>query len=76
MKKTKILAIQMDPIESIDINTDSSFALALEAQRRGYVVFHYQPKNLTLNNGVVTAKARTISLRRKKAIITRLVSRK
>ena len=66
MKKTKILAIQMDPIESIDINTDSSFALALEAQRRGYVVFHYQPKNLTLNNGVVTAKARTISLRREK----------
>ena len=31
-----VVALQMDPIDSIDINGDSSFALALEAQDRGY----------------------------------------
>ncbi len=37
------IAIQMDPIESIDIDADSSFALALEAQRRNHALFHYLP---------------------------------
>jgi glutathione synthase len=62
----KTIAIQMDPIESIDIDTDSSFVLALEAQERGYIVFHYQPKNLTFTDGLVTARARTLTLRREK----------
>ena len=38
------VAIQMDPIEYIDINGDSSFAMALEATRRGHTLYHYQPK--------------------------------
>ncbi|MCZ6454767.1 MAG: glutathione synthase, partial [Alphaproteobacteria bacterium] len=37
------IAIQMDPIESIDIEGDSTFALALEAQARGHALFHYLP---------------------------------
>ena len=64
MTHFKKVAIQMDPIERVDINTDSSFVLALEAQERGYTVFHYQPKDLALMDGVVTARARTIILRR------------
>jgi len=43
-KKPLTVAIQMDPIESINIDTDSTFVLALEAQARGYRLFHYLPK--------------------------------
>ena len=34
------VAIQMDPMESIDIDADSTFVLALEAQRSGHALFH------------------------------------
>ena len=37
------VAIQMDPIESIDIDADSTFVLALEAGRRGHALYHYSP---------------------------------
>lgn len=43
------IAVQMDPIEQIDIRGDSSFALLLEAQRRGHDIFYYSPANLALN---------------------------
>lgn len=49
------IAIQMDPLERIDPKADSSYALALEAQRRGYKVFHYTPDQLTCRNGAVKA---------------------
>ena len=64
MINTKTVAIQMDPIEGINISTDSSFVLALEAQERGYTVYHYQPKNLAFVDGLVTARAKTMTLRR------------
>src|SRR5688572_20492817 len=38
------VAIQMDPIESINIDADSSFVLALEAQKRGHALYHYLPR--------------------------------
>ena len=52
------VAFQMDPIHSIDIAGDSSFALALEAQERGHKLFHYEPKNLSLclRNMIFTLK--------------------
>ena len=37
------VAVQMDPIETINIIGDSTFALMLEAQRRGHRLFYYQP---------------------------------
>ena len=40
------VAIQMDPIDTIDINTDSTFVLALEAQSRGYELYHYLPQDV------------------------------
>ena len=41
-------AFQMDPIETIDIKGDSTFALLLEAQARGHEIFYYLPDALSL----------------------------
>ncbi len=58
------VAIQMDPIEKVNIDADSSFALGLEAQRRGHSLFHYGPRDLFLREGRVFATARPMQLRR------------
>ncbi len=58
------VAIQMDPIDGVDIDADSSFALALEAETRGHGLFHYLPSDLSYDNGRVTACARPLSVRR------------
>jgi glutathione synthase len=62
MTKSKTVAIQMDPIEGIDINADSSFVMALEAQERGYTIYHYQVENLAFMGGLLTARARAVTL--------------
>ena len=56
------VAFQMDPMESIDIAGDSSFALALEAQERGHKLFHYEPKNLSLSQLKPVAKLRSLTV--------------
>jgi glutathione synthase len=58
------VAIQMDPIEAVDIDADSSFALALEGQARGHGLYHYLPRNLSLKGGRVMVKARPLQVRR------------
>jgi glutathione synthase len=58
------VAIQMDPIETINIDADSTFVLALEAQARGHALYHYLPQHLTLRDGKLTAKARRLEVRR------------
>ena len=58
------VAIQMDPIEAIDIDADSTFALALEAQARGHKLRHYLVSDLSLKAGRVTAWARDLEVRR------------
>ena len=58
------VAIQMDPIERIDIHADSTFVLALEGQRRGHGLFHYLPTDLTYKHGRVVARARPLQVRR------------
>jgi glutathione synthase len=50
------IACQMDPIERTDIRGDSSFALLLEAQRRGHEMFYYTPQTLTFREGKLTAQ--------------------
>ena len=45
------VAVQMDPIETVDIDKDSSFALMLEAQRRGHALWHYDVRSLALTEG-------------------------
>ncbi|HZD26157.1 MAG TPA: glutathione synthase [Alphaproteobacteria bacterium] len=58
------VAIQMDPIEGIDINADSTFALALEARRRGHALYHYLVRDLSLRHGRVVAWGRPLDVRR------------
>src|ERR1700758_3603307 len=58
------VAIQMDPIDTINIDADSTFALALEAQRRGHALFHYLPQALTLRDGRLFARGRTLGVMR------------
>jgi len=60
------VAIQMDPIQSINIDGDSSFALGLEAQARGHALFHYLPQALTYRQGLVRARAHPLELRRQR----------
>ena len=55
MKKHFKVAIQMDPLESINIKSDSTYILALEAQKRGHSLFHYLPGDLNYENGRVSA---------------------
>jgi glutathione synthase len=57
------VAIQMDPVERIDIGGDSTFALGLEAQARGHTLLYYGPRDLTFRDGRVTARARPLQLR-------------
>jgi len=60
------VAIQMDPIERIDIGGDSTFALALEAQARGHSLLYYGPRDLSFRDGKVTARARPLQVRNTK----------
>src|SRR6201995_2663594 len=50
-RKLKV-AVQMDPIESINIDADSTFALMLEAQKRGHALWHYEVRHMALREGV------------------------
>lgn len=62
----RIVALQMDPIDKIDIHGDSSFVLGLEAQKRGYDLYHYHPDDLSFQAGKVTAHAEPMKLRYEK----------
>jgi glutathione synthase len=57
------VAVQMDPIQSINIKGDSSFAMMLEAQARGFELFVYSPPTMALLGGVVTAMVAPVSVR-------------
>ena len=61
------VAIQMDPVEKINIETDSSFVLGLEAQRRGHALFHYHPRDMSFRQGRVVARTRPVEFRRELA---------
>jgi glutathione synthase len=56
------IAVQMDPIESISPNGDSSFALMLEAQARGHEIAYYTPNTLALENNILTARVASLEL--------------
>ncbi len=59
------IACQMDPIEKIDIRGDSSFAILLEAQKRGHDIFYYTPQNLALAGDKLLARGSTLSVKDK-----------
>ena len=58
------IAFQMDPIGSVDINADSSFRLAEEAQMRGHELFFYLPDNLAYQQGRITARGQDMTVQR------------
>ena len=61
------IAVQMDPIEFIDIEADTTFALAYEAIKRGHELFYYNPINISFYNGQITTYGKKIiSLKKKK----------
>ncbi len=72
-RKLKV-AVQMDPIDGINIDADSTFALMLEAQRRGHALWHYEVRHMALREGVqhpgerrkerLQARARPITVQR------------
>jgi glutathione synthase len=57
------VAVQMDPIERINIAGDSTFALMLEAQARGHELLFYTPDKLSMRGEAVIAEARPVSVR-------------
>ncbi|HUC64241.1 MAG TPA: glutathione synthase [Stellaceae bacterium] len=60
------VAIQMDPIETVNIDTDSTFAIAVEAQARGHTLYHYLPRALALRDGRLTARGRPLEVKRER----------
>jgi glutathione synthase len=58
MSRPLKVAVQMDPIEHVNIDADSTFAMMLTAQARGYALWHYDVRNLTLSEGVLKEGAR------------------
>lgn len=57
------IIVQMDPIEKLNLEGDSTFALLYEAQTRGYEIDFYTPNMLTLEDGILLAEAYQISLK-------------
>ncbi|MQY43740.1 glutathione synthase [Epibacterium sp. SM1969] len=58
------IAFQMDPILGVDINADSSFRLAEEAQNRGHELFYYTPDHLAFQEGRITARGHFMTVQR------------
>ncbi|WP_170573918.1 glutathione synthase [Ruegeria atlantica] len=58
------IAFQMDPIGAVDINADSSFRLAEEAQARGHTLFFYSPDQLAYQQGRITARGHDMKVQR------------
>ncbi|HEX6866267.1 MAG TPA: glutathione synthase, partial [Caulobacteraceae bacterium] len=57
------VAVQMDPVEGINIATDTTFMMMMEAQSRGHALWVYTPDKLSLEDGRVRARGRRIALR-------------
>jgi glutathione synthase len=57
------VAVQMDPIHRIKIAGDSTFAMMLEAQRRGHRLLYFTPDQLSMRDGQVVARVQPIEVR-------------
>ncbi|HET9429471.1 MAG TPA: glutathione synthase [Allosphingosinicella sp.] len=58
------IAVQMDPLERINIEGDSTFAIMLGAQARGHALFHYAPEDLNYADGRLWTQARPVTVQR------------
>ena len=59
-----IVAVQMDPLESINIEGDSTFAIMLGAQARGHRLYHYAPEALSYADGRLWTRAQPVTVQR------------
>ena len=55
------VAIQMDPIDQVDVSADTTVLMALNAQERGHAIWTYHPDQMALEDGRLTARARRLS---------------
>ena len=60
------VAVQMDHVSTVNTAGDTSFALSLEAQRRGHSLFHYTPDRLSMVDGKVFARVEAMQVRDEK----------
>lgn len=60
------IAVQMDPLETVNIDGDTTFALMEAAQARGATLFEYQVQHLSWREGRITARARPVTVKREK----------
>ena len=58
------IAFQMDPIQTVNIDADSTFRIAEEAQARGHELFFYTPDHLAFQEGKVTARGHYFTVQR------------
>ena len=65
MKKKLKIALQMDPLEKLNLKGDTTFILGLEAIKRGFEVFFYSPSDLIYKNDLVYANAKILNLKLK-----------
>lgn len=69
------IAIQMDPIDGVNVDADTTFDLSLEAHGRGHEIWLYQPQSLALLDGQVSARARkVVALKRQQGAHARLAA--
>jgi len=61
------VAVQMDPLDQINVAGDSTFALMLSAQARGHRLFHYQAEDLNWSNGRLWTKAHPVTVQQPSA---------
>ena len=61
-----LIAIQMDPLNKLHHESDSSLVLAKEAQNRGHKIFIYEPKDLTLKDNQLFANVSSLKIIKKK----------
>jgi glutathione synthase len=64
MPSTLKVAVQMDPMETLSIDGDSTFALMLEAQLRGHTLLHYEVRHMALRGTTLSARAHPVTVKR------------
>ena len=62
MRQNLKIALQMDPLEKLDLKGDTTFILGLESIKRGFKLYFYTPSDLIYKNNDVYAKAKTLDL--------------
>ena len=72
MARSLKVAVQMDPIESIGIDGDSTFALMLSAQSRGHRLWHYEVRHMSLSEGIGASRAARLVARARPVTVQRV----